>query len=509
VLPLPIEMSTAFALDPAVLRFEALQLSVAGQTMNGRLSVQNGSPWKLDGELAAASIDLARWLPKSSPAKEAAGGKRRWLFDETPLPWAALPQLPATLALKVQRLRLPDLPEVSALGTTLRSAPGSLKLEALAFALAGGRVDANLSLATGAAPPRLSLQLDARELSVDALAAATGAQAYARGGRARLSARLDMAGASPRALAAGAGGEVLFEVSGTTLTGSSSIGPNLLPRLLQAISLQKNVPTQTVVQCAVVRLPLSHGVAAIDRSIAVETDLLELTASGEVRLVDETMHLAFKPHTKGLGSNTASLASLVVLKGPLSDPVVSIDAKGVAGMALSLGAAGVTGGLSLLGQRLLHQAADTQPCRFAATGKAAPAAPAAPADAPPAKTPPPAKALPDLLPGGRRSARGRLAAVGAKRRAPQACRAAAFGSLRSGRDITGAKRRRQDSTSVSDERGGGQLGCGAKPRADLLPSARSSSREDPHAVKISPRRMPKRSFSARTSLPAAARATPS
>jgi hypothetical protein len=106
---------------------------------------------------------------------------------------------------------------------------------------------------------------------------------------------------------------------------------------------------------------------------------LNISATGEVRFSDETLQLAFKPHAKGLGINTASLASLVLLKGPLLDPKFSLDAKGVAGIALSIGAAGATGGLSLLGQRLLHQAADPQPCRFAATGKAAAtAAPPAP-----------------------------------------------------------------------------------------------------------------------------------
>jgi hypothetical protein len=44
-----------------------------------------------------------------------------------------------------------------------------------------------------------------------------------------------------------------------------------------------------------------------------------------------------------------------------------------------------------------------------------------------------------------------MAAVGADRAvASQTCRAAAFGSLRSGRDITGAQRRRQTSSSVAD-----------------------------------------------------------
>jgi hypothetical protein len=57
-----------------------------------------------------------------------------------------------------------------------------------------------------------------------------------------------------------------------------------------------------------------------------------------------------------------------------------------------------------------------------------------------------------------------MAAVGAGRAvASQTCRAAAFGSLRSGRDITGAQRRRQTSSSVADAAEAGRWVAGVSP----------------------------------------------
>ncbi len=85
------------------------------------------------------------------------------------------------------------------------------------------------------------------------------------------------------------------------------------------------------------------------------------------------------------------LAELVLLKGPLLDPKLTLDAKGAAGMAVALGAAGATGGLSLWADRLLHAPPDPNPCRYAASGQAG----ATPAASGPAQTA--GKALSDLM----------------------------------------------------------------------------------------------------------------
>ena len=130
--------------------------------------------------------------------------------------------------------------------------------------------------------------------------------------------------------------------------------------------LQPLPAAQSHIDCAVMRLPLNNGVATVDRSIALETDQLAVSAQGEVRFDDETLALAFRPSPKaGLNINPVNLAQLVVLKGPWQDPKLALDAQGVAGMAASLGLAGATGGLSLLAQQLLKAAPEKDVCRTA------------------------------------------------------------------------------------------------------------------------------------------------
>ena len=407
-LPLPAEAKGRINLAGSALRIDGLQLSLAQQRLNGRLGLQTTAPWKLDGQLSAASLDLARWLPARATAP--APGRPdddRWLFGTQPIGLESLPELQGTLALSVDRLLAPKLPPLSKLNLQLNLTPGRVRADPLSFGLAGGQVSGGLALSqSGTAAPRLSLRLQAGELSLDELLRAADSSGYASGGQLQLRASLELAGRTPRALAAGANGELLLQLNGSTLgQGASPLGTDVLYKVLQAVTMRPDLKLSTRVDCAVLRLPLKDGVALIDRSIALETEQLAVSARGEVRFDDETLSLAFAPTPKqGLKSNPLDLARLVALKGPWRNPQVQLDPKGLLGIAATLGAATASGGVSLLAQQLLQGKAETDACRVALTGRssspatAAGSPPAAPPPAASATLPPPLqKTLPDAL----------------------------------------------------------------------------------------------------------------
>jgi uncharacterized protein involved in outer membrane biogenesis len=290
---------------------------------------------------------------------------------------------------------VPGLPPLSNVNAQLTAQPGRLRAEALSLGVAGGTLRGSAAVASAAgAAPRVALQAQASNLSIDELLRASGHSTYAKGGQLQLRADLNLSGNSARALAAGANGELMLSLTDTTLAGGvSPLGTGVLARVLQAATRQPTAVADTRVQCAVLRLPLKNGVAAVDRSIALETAQLALSARGEVRLDDETLSLAFRPSAKGgIKINPAGLAQLVMLKGPWVDPKLALDAQGVAGMAASLGLAGATGGMSALAQQLLRSAPEADVCRTAmGTGAAPPAKP----QPTPAQTPP--QALPEAL----------------------------------------------------------------------------------------------------------------
>ena len=398
--PLPVQAKGRLHYAAPALRVDALQLSVAQQQLSGQLKAQAGKVWSVDAQLASPSIDLARWLqPRAGAAASAPSGGSRRLFGSAPLPFDALPAGPATLALRVDRLLAPGLPPLSDLNLQIDAQPGRLRVEPLNLGVAGGRLRGSLTISSAAgAAPRVALQAQASNLSIDTLLQASGHSAYARGGQLQLRADLSLAGRTPQALAASANGELMVSLTDTTLGGGvSPLGTGLLRQVLQAVTLQPRTAPSSHIDCAVLRLPLRNGVAAVDRSIALETAQLAVSAKGEVRFDDETLALAFRPSPKaGPDLNPVNLARLVVLKGPWADPKLALDAQGVAGIAASLGLAGATGGLSVLAQQLLKAPPEKDVCRTALSGVAAAASPTT--STPPPQQPASPVQLPQALP---------------------------------------------------------------------------------------------------------------
>ena len=108
--------------------------------------------------------------------------------------------------------------------------------------------------------------------------------------------------------------------------------------------------------------------ARIDRSLAVETDKAGVSASGTVDFRSETLDLSFSPRLRqGIKIEALQVAQLVRLQGSLRDPRVNIDAVASATSAARIGAAIGTGGLSVLGEALLHQSTQggAGPCEVA------------------------------------------------------------------------------------------------------------------------------------------------
>ena len=371
-LPMPIEVSATVRRNASALTADVQRLSVAGQTLAGKATLRGDrAEPRLELEVAAPSIDLAAWgLSKPAPAAPRAAGQP--LFGDTPLPTIALPATRLRASLRVDRLSAPGLPPLAGVKARLQVEPDRLLIDPLSFELAGGTVQGGIELiAHHGEPLRLRLRADAHALSMQALEAWQSGAGHVRGGRADLHVNLDAAGRTPRELAASVSGRVRLSVADAALLGGAAVMErNIVVALLQALlPKQAGTDRSLQIQCAVVNLPLSRGVAAIERSIAIETDKVAVAASGELNLAAQTVALGFHPVAKkGIGLDSANLAKLVRLEGPLQDPKIAIDMAGTAREAANIGAAVATAGLSLVGKRLLSAPEDTHVCQRALGG---------------------------------------------------------------------------------------------------------------------------------------------
>ncbi|MET0542495.1 MAG: AsmA family protein [Variovorax sp.] len=352
-LPMPVEANANLGLSPKQVHAESMTLSLAGQQFTGSVDVQT-RPLHVQADLAATTIDLARLHTGAAPSPSTK--TRGPLFGDAPLPFDDLPSVEADISLAVDRLNVPGLPPLSTLRVRLTNTADLLEVSRLDFTFAEGPVRSRLRISRrpGAAP-RVEAQGEARSLSVDVLdAMGSGTVRHFIGGRANVDLRLSMAGLTPAKLAASASGNAMFTAQGVALGGKSgSLDQNVVARVLEAL-LPKSVPHQDlVVQCLVARLPLRDGVATIDRSIAMETSQVAVSASGQVNLARQTIGLAFQPQAKkGLDLKAANLVELLLLTGPLRAPELSINPLGAAKQAADWGIAAATGGWSLLAPAL-------------------------------------------------------------------------------------------------------------------------------------------------------------
>ena len=357
--PMPLALRARVRHAGRELRADPLHVSIAGQTLDGRMTVNTAQPRpRVDAALTSKLIDLTKLRPVTSMTKPGEPGRTAGKapgprFADTPLLFTAVPGVDLHVELKTEGLRLPETPLLSAVRARLSSPPGRILLDDVEFGVAGGRVRgrANLVLAAGA-PPRVDVFFDAKSISVEALDVAMAGGGHFLGGRINLSANLAMAGATPKQLAASANGNLLLAASDATLAGgtAAALDRNILMTMLKLLIPKGSADRELAVQCVVVNLPLRRGVASIDRSIAAETREVAVVASGVINLVEQTLRLELRPSVKkGLGLNPANLATdFMEISGPLQNPQMGVGAKGAVRGAAKVGVGVATGGLSLL-----------------------------------------------------------------------------------------------------------------------------------------------------------------
>lgn len=379
--PTPTTLTATLAAAADVQRIDPMALQVGKTAIEGSAAINTGDARpRITAKLTSKDLDLAK-PAAAGPATASAPSTR--VFSDAKLPFAALTQVDADLDLRVDRLRLPDGLQLANLRARATLANGRLLAEPISMNLAQGAVSGRVEV-QAAGSPRTVLKFTAKQVSLPALMAHVGHSTQMTGGLTDASADLALSGDSPRAMAASADGAVRVSVGAAHASTALSLG-NVLTALLDAINPARATSQGTELRCAVVVLPLRSGVANIDRSIAIETSKFDVIASGTIDLRSEQIDLSLRPIVKqGLGVGTLNLAQFVNLSGPLTNPKVGIGQKEVIAGALSIGAAAASGGLSLLGERLLKQASDPHPCQTALTGKPAaagkPAEPTAPVD---------------------------------------------------------------------------------------------------------------------------------
>jgi hypothetical protein len=244
---------------------------------------------------------------------------------------------------------------------------GRLRAAPVSFVAGGGEASAELVLDASGDAASWSARVDAHRIVLGDLLAPTSLGDKIKGGSADIDVKISSRGHSPHEWAAGLSGNVGVTVGDARIRAREiNYGGDVVTRLAEAINPFRKTDPEVRLQCLVMRLPISAGIARSDRGVGAETDKMSVLWSGTVDLGKEVLDVNFRPRVKeGIGLGGAQLAKLVRVTGPIADPKLGLDVGGVVGTTASIAAGLATGGLSLLGEKLFTTATAENACKVA------------------------------------------------------------------------------------------------------------------------------------------------
>jgi hypothetical protein len=349
-------------------RISGLKMASGANELTGALEYREGKERpEVFARLEGASLDLAflAAAPGARPGAAPADGGP--IFSREPLPLSRLRALDADARIGLGALVLPNRVTLRDLTAQLVLRDGRLRVEPLKFVAGGGATSAALAMDASGDAASWNARLEGHRVVLGDLLAATALGDKIKGGPADIELKVASQGRSPHDWAAGLSGSVRVEVGEARIKAREiQYGSDALTRILEAVNPFRKTDPELRLQCLVARLPIAAGVARSDRSIGAESDKMSVVSSGTIDLGKEVLDMNFRPRVKeGIGLGGAQLASLVRVTGPIADPKLGLDFGGVVGTTASIAAGVATGGLSLLGERLLSAATAENACKVA------------------------------------------------------------------------------------------------------------------------------------------------
>lgn len=367
-----------------VYSLDDLALSLGANALTGSFSADASGPrTRVTFAVEAPALALRALpvpaVPAAAPASAATPAKapRNHVFPDTPMSFAPLRWADAQGKLSVGKLSLASGQQYDNVRAALTIAGGRLDVHDFSVGAMGGTVSGNLMIDASASDDApVTLRVDGKGLALGALLAVAGQKRDVRGGKTDVSASLAMRGNSAHAWASTATGNVRAVSGPATLVNTKIDAGVAWDEINAAINPFRTRDPSTDLTCAVVRLPLSNGVAKVDRTIAAETSKIGVSASGTLDFRNETLDFTFEPRIrKGIAIDFAGFSNLVRVTGTFASPHLAVDVAGSAKVIASVGAAIGTSGLSAVGQALFSWAEGKGPGPCAvALGEAPPPA---------------------------------------------------------------------------------------------------------------------------------------
>ena len=324
---------------------------IGGSDVGGTLAFDaSGDRLRVNADLSSRRLDVADigtliGLPplRSQQQQEMSAGQRR-----AAAAYRADPRLLPDAKLRIEELRAVDAKvvyraqsvlapgfAVDAASLDLTLEQGLLTIKPARFGIAGGRLEANVTIDARKDVVRTNYDIALSRFRLERLLQSSGLEGVGSGNvRGRI--RLTGEGDSVRRSLATANGEGAVLVSGGELSlfAVELVGLDVFEALGVGVS-DKSKPTP--LRCAVIDFKVERGVVT-PRSLVVDTGDSRIGGEGTASLETEALDLRFVPHPKD--PSLFSLRTPVLVKGTFKKPSVGVEPGPLiarAGVAAALG----------------------------------------------------------------------------------------------------------------------------------------------------------------------------
>ncbi len=347
--PLPVEVSGDLTRGPERIELTNLVARVGKTDLTGKALFQSGAHRHIEADISTPLLDLTPLVNKPEPAKPHGQPapnppKKQYLFPTTPLPLVQQQGLDARLHFSAGEVRA-DTMLLKSVDATINVDNDRLLVQARANGGFGGSLESSVGLTPS--------DSNAATLKVDMKLQDFRAGLLAGGDAVRdeevpplsVTADITATGASPRQMASGASGSLLFSTGpGKARRGALSVvGSDVIGQLFSKLNPFAKEDPFTVVDCTVARIDILNGKAKI-APVLLQTGKVTVTADGTVDLLTEALAFNFNTRPRsGIGVSPGMFTNpFLELNGTLTSPKVSAGAKGVTSGALAVATAGAT-----------------------------------------------------------------------------------------------------------------------------------------------------------------------
>ena len=315
--------------------------------------------------LAAASV--ASSSGKSVLANKPTANQGKYFFSDDPLPFDLLPNVNGKIALNIIELALPGQAPLKDVSGNFVFKGDRIDINDLKFELGKGQAYAQISLTQiNSNSPLISMKAIAKGFTLQQVVVSSDSSAKVSGGDAQIAVNLSGRGKSLHQMAGVANGAAQMTVGNARIDSKLlNAAGDLAVTIMDSLNPMRKQSNQTVLECAVIYLPVSNGIVNVKDSVGVETDKLDIVLSGTVNLNTEALNLKIDPHQKSGLTTGIDLGSLVKLEGTLQNPKAGINKEGVVNSAVSIGLGFLTGGISLAAENAKSMSTKRQPCKTA------------------------------------------------------------------------------------------------------------------------------------------------